>query len=619
VKSTPLGITSQCGSTLKDSFRLMRYDDPTNTLSKAYSCFPKLGGGSPTGPSFSATSGSIAFNPKDQRVYFIATSTGNNSFVYSWIPSTCPVTKQVYDYYYPGQFVVGLDFDPTNTNGDGYQLEFTGTMAPYTLLLRKVNFASNYFGPSVQIALPAGKKIYQQRGDIIFTPQGQLYFAFDDKLFGVDFSNYGSGTVSSTYIDTLSFASGYHLTGISYVDGKFLASTQNSSSGCAFKEVDVSSGSAIITNVTANGGYTAMDMATLINGIGVAKKVSSVAPLGSNKWMVQYDVKIKNFGNSILNNVQLVENLSAVFGGIMSNVSASSVGVLPGGLTLNSLFNGTTNTNIFVGGSSSILNTSPADSATIRISFTLNNPSLSTTYYSSTIGSATDKLSGTSVSDSSNNDLGLTADVNANGVPDDAYEDTPTPLTLSEWSVLANTILDFNGRCLDNKINLKWTLANTEKGLTANIQRSSDRKSYQTLASLAVKESDSRETYAWKDDTPDAGDNYYRLEFKRDDQTRFFSDILPISIKSSRANQMTVSPNPFNDHVYFTVNLDRPQKIQYRLIGMSSKLILSAETQGKAGNNIYGIDKLSNLPPGTYLLQMITDQEMFHKVIIKTP
>jgi hypothetical protein len=618
VKSTPLGIGKDCG-TSKDSFRLMSYDDPTNKLTISYACKPNLGGGTPSGPPFSSSAGSVAFNPKDQKVYYIATTTGNESFVYSWVPNVCPSVKKVYDYYYPSQFVVGLDFDPNTTNGDGYQLEFTGAAAPYSLWLRKVNFASNYFGPSVQMTMPTGKKIYQQRGDIIFTPLGQLYFAFDDKLFDVNYSNYSAGSVSANYIDTLSLPSGYHLTGISYVNGKFIGSIQNSVTGCAFKEIDVSNGSAIITNVTTTSNFTALDMATMISGIGLAKKVYSVTPSGTNQWTVQYDVKVKNFGNTILNNVQLVENLSAVYGSIVSNVTVSAVGTLPGGLILNSSFNGTTNTNILVGGATSKLNTSPADSATLRISFVLTNPILSKTYFSSTLGSAKDNLFGTSVSDSSNNDLGLAADLSGNGVPDDANEDTPTPLTMSEWTVLSNTISDFNGKYLDKKVNLQWTLANTEIGLTANIQRSSDGRSYQALTTLPAKASDSQVTYAWTDEAPYVDDNFYRLEFKRKDHTSFFSDVLAISPKISTANAMTVSPNPFNDHIYFTVSLDKAQKIQYRLIGMDSKLIVSVETQGQTGNNAYSIDRLSNLPPGTYLLQTITDGKTFDKVIIKTP
>jgi hypothetical protein len=617
VKSTPLGIGKQCG-TSKDSFRLMGYDDPTNNLTVSYKCKPNLGGGSPSGPAFSSSSGSIAFNPKEGQVYYIATTTGNNSFVYTWVPNSCPATQQAYDYYYPGQFVVGLDFDPLSSTGDGYQLEFTGSAAPYTLWLRKVNFASNYFGTSVQIALPAGKKIYQQRGDIIFTPQGGLYFAFDDKLFSVNFSNYSSGVVSATYIDTLPFPSGYHLTGISYANGKFIGSTQNSGSGCAFKEIDISTGSAVISNVTlTNGNYTAVDMATLINGIGVAKKVYAVAPWSANRWIVQYDIKIKNFGNTVLNNVQLTEDLSTVFGGLLTSATVAAVGTLPAGLTLNASFNGSSNKNIFTGGASSILNTSPADSAIVRVTVVLTNPNVNTTYYTSAIGSATDKLFSTSISDSSNNDGGLRSDLNANGVTDDSNEDIRTPLRIIDWISLGNNIIDFNGSYADNKVNLHWNLQNTEDGLLVNIQRSADGKNFQSLGSLNIRESQDQERYTWTDLSPYSSANFYRLEFVKKNGTRFYSEVLPISIRTSRSKAMAVLPNPFRSVVTFSIDLEQNQNVKYKLLSMDSRIVASGEKSGQYGFNSFTIDNLSNLPSGTYFLQVAVGSETYHKVVIK--
>src|SRR5579875_1768154 len=69
VVSTPLGIGKNCGgSSTSDSFRLMTYNKLANSMSVTYKCKPALGGGSPSGPAFSSNAGSIAFNPKEQKV-----------------------------------------------------------------------------------------------------------------------------------------------------------------------------------------------------------------------------------------------------------------------------------------------------------------------------------------------------------------------------------------------------------------------------------------------------------------------------------------------------------------------------------------------------------------------
>lgn len=616
VISTPLGIGKRCGgNNTTDSFRVMTYNDLTNSITVSYKCKPALGGGSPVGPAFSSSAGSVAFNPKNQKVYYIATTTGNESFVYSWAPNFCPPPTQVRDYYYPGQFVVGLDFEPAT--GDGYQLEFTGSVAPYTVNLRKVNFATNYFGPSVPISLTAGAKIYQQRGDIVFTPQGELYFAFDDKMFRIDYTNYGSGTVIGNFIDSLRFGGGYNLTGISYAHGKFIGSTQSGASLCAFKEIDVSTGVAVLNNIAmTNGNFTAIDMATLINGVGVAKKISAVAPWGATKWIVQYDIKIRNFGNSILNNVQLVENLTAVYGGLLTSATVAAVGTLPAGLTLNSAFDGATNTNIFVGGSSSILNTSPADSATVRVTLVLTNPNINTTYYSSSIGSGSDAMFATNVSDSSNNDYGLKSDLNFDGVPDDANEDIPTPLRISDWIVLANKILDFNGTYSNKAVTLKWSMENIEEGLKVNVQRSADGKNFATIAAMPISAPDAK-NFNWKDSQPFANANYYRLELVDKKGGITYTSTVVIVIKEQKPVDLQVSPNPFKQQVAFTITLSKPEKLMYRLVDMQSGIVRSEEKTGQPGSNKFYMENLTGIPAGVYLLQVIIGDEVYNKTVIK--
>src|SRR5438067_13527858 len=85
VVSLPAGIGLNCGQgNTTDSFRVMNYNDAAKQLNLQYKCFPTIGGGTPIGPGFSSTAGSIAFNPKDQNIYYIATTNGSNSFVYHW-------------------------------------------------------------------------------------------------------------------------------------------------------------------------------------------------------------------------------------------------------------------------------------------------------------------------------------------------------------------------------------------------------------------------------------------------------------------------------------------------------------------------------------------------------
>lgn len=620
--STPMGIGKDCNTT-KDSFRVLRYNPSTNQLASISTCKPVLGGGSPSGPSFSSGAGSVAYNPANQNVYYIATTTGNNSFVYNWRPDTCHITsspKQVYSQYYPTQFVVGLDFNPTVAN-EGYQLEFTGSTAPYNTFLRKVNFSTSYFGPSEPITFSAGKKIYVQNGDIIFTPAADLYVAFNNKIFKIDYSTYGTGAVNGTYIDTLNFgAGGYNLTGIAYVaKGTFIGSLQNSSSSaCKFVEIDISSGSAVITPVTLPlNNFTATDMATMISGLGVAKKVSGLTSLGSNNWRVTYDVKVKNYGNALLQNVQVKDSVAKVFGSVFTSASVAAVGSLPPGLTINPLYNGNTNCNIFVGGAASLLRASPSDSATVRVTVVLSNPDINATYNNTALGSAECKLfPSITVSDSSNNSGALRADLNNNGVPDESNEDVPTPLKINGWSVLPITLSDFNGSWTKDKSMLSWVLTNSAEQVDVVVQRSTDAVHFEDIGTRQSKAQTSGR-YTWEDVPQIAGVYYYRVKIGTAEAEVIYSDIVKIITEIKAFTDFTVAPNPFTSSVHFSFTMNYNDLVSYRLYDNSMRLVKSGKYFCKTGENNLSIDNLENVPAGIYLLQATTNGKTFSIRLMK--
>jgi hypothetical protein len=156
-------------------------------------------------------------------MYYIETTNGNNSIVYRWAPGTCPGPSLAATYTYSNVFVVGLDFNPVT--GYGYQIEFSTGSAPYSIYLRQIFSFSPFISGSPQIInLPAGVSIGIQSGDVVFTPSGKLYFTFDNKLFNLDFSTYGIGSLNAVLIDSLNVGAGNKVVGLAYAQGQFVAS-----------------------------------------------------------------------------------------------------------------------------------------------------------------------------------------------------------------------------------------------------------------------------------------------------------------------------------------------------------------------------------------------------------
>ncbi|MEP6749148.1 MAG: hypothetical protein ABJB86_15550 [Bacteroidota bacterium] len=611
--SNPLAMGAKnCNGGGTNSIQSFSYDSVTRKLTSISSCTPSLGA-----PGFNALGGSIAFSPKDQKLYYIETTTGNNSIVWNWTPGTCPTGGLAPLYTYASTFIVGLEFDIKT--GDGYQLEFSTGSAPYTIYLRKVTS----FGPplvagaSIPINL-GGKNIYQQNGDIAITPNGLMYLALDNKMFKLDYSTYSAGYLNATFIDTLMNGAGNNVIGLSYINGNFVASVQGTS--CSYKQLDITTTTGAINSQTAtlaSGSFTAFDMASVITGIGASKKLTTLSKTGTTTYQATYDIKIKNYGNVDLNSVQLKDSVKTAFGASFVSASVAAVGSLPSGLTINPLFNGntvplTTGVNIFTTGGT--MKASPTDSAIVRVTVNLLNPNLSTTYYNSAIATATGGIFSNAVRDSSDNQTTLNPDVSGTDVPDAKGQGVPTPITPALWLLLDNNIINFNANRSGDLVNIIWKIDNQATGTTTVLQRSADGINFDNIAVLDSKSLSSQE-YNWQDVHPLASNNYYRLQISSPGSSKIYSGVVLIR-KTEVPVVVTVSPNPFMQSLKFTMNLDKAARINYRILDYVSTVLQTGQSDGHAGQNEVDLYNLGNIPAGANILEVVVgDKHYFQKLI----
>ena len=249
---------------------------------------------------------------------------------------------------------------------------------------------------------------------------------------------------------------GNNVIGLAYAGGNFIESIQGTT--CSFKQIDISTtlGATNVQPVTlASGSFIAYDMATMVTGIGTAKKVYSLQKTGINTYRVAYDIKVRNYGNVNLNSVQVFDSVKTAFGASFLTASIASVGTLPSGLTLNPLFNGNNIAGIFAAGGT--MKASPSDSATVRVTVDLLNPNIASTYFNSAIGTATGAIFSNIVRDSSDNQATLNADVSGTSVPDLKGQGVPTPITPLMWLLPGNKIKNFNAKANGKVNNLYWT------------------------------------------------------------------------------------------------------------------------------------------------------------------
>ncbi|HEV2478180.1 MAG TPA: T9SS type A sorting domain-containing protein [Puia sp.] len=419
----------------------------------------------------------------------------------------------------------------------------------------------------------------------------------------------------------MSFPNRAYVVGLAYANGNLIASVTNNGSDCFYQQINVSSGTPVLSNVTAPAGtasgtiFSSTDMATLITGVGAAKNVSSVQTISGNLWQVQYNVKVRNYGNVNLTNVQVSDNLAAVFGSAFHGASVAAVGTLPSGMAVNPAFNGSTDTLLFAAGGTMVA--SPPDSAIVRVTVILNNPSLTTTYYNSAIATATGTLFSEKVRDSSDYNSTLNPDPAGNDVPDQTGQGIPTPLILDEWTVLANTLVDFNGEAGSDVNNLHWTVQDPQAGSTISIQRSADGQQFTTLADLSVSGTGSSQPFTWQDTHPGTAVDYYRLRLETAGGTGVYSDV--VALHSIDPNALvTVQPNPFSQSLQFGLPLNAATRVAYRILDLYAHVVQTGEFAGQAGPNMFWVNGLGNIPAGIYLLEVQVGAQRYTQKLIKT-
>ena len=309
--SNPIGIgRNNCGTAIggnanfkaaQDSVYFFNYQSPnltpaTTAITGCQPVFktnyaPLNTGAYSTIKPFNIFAASIAFNPADQKLYYVWTdyniAAPYKSYIWRWDPTTCPTVVGGLDTLRTfNTDIGGITFD---ASGIGWQLEFSGQPAgvPHTSTIRTVNFNTGAIGIPDTLDLTGGKKIYNVgSGDITLTPSGQMYFVFDNKLFTPDYGSYGAPGhhITCTYIDTIRRPTGAtNLPGLAFGSGDLIAAYDG---GCKYRRIDGITGD---TNYINYSGYLAAkgilsnDMTAINSGIGPSKKLISVTATGTPK------------------------------------------------------------------------------------------------------------------------------------------------------------------------------------------------------------------------------------------------------------------------------------------------------------------------------------------------
>jgi hypothetical protein len=166
-----------------------------------------------------------------------------------------------------------------------------------------------------------------------------------------------------------------------------------------------------------------------------------------------------------------------------------------------------------------------------------------------------------------------------------------------------------------NEVELNWTTASETNNDHFTIERSADGIEFFSLITVkGAGNSNAFRKYSTFDKDPLEHLNYYRLKQTDYDGKISYSEIIPVNV--GKKNLLVVYPNPATEILNFRIAESSGTDIIHEIRNIQG-LLLSGGILHTSKNNDFFTLGINELPPGTYMLRLITQQNTKQSIFIK--
>ncbi len=163
---------------------------------------------------------------------------------------------------------------------------------------------------------------------------------------------------------------------------------------------------------------------------------------------------------------------------------------------------------------------------------------------------------------------------------------------------------------------LGWRTASERNNLGFDIERSSDGRSWQTLALVPGHGTTQEEqSYAYTDERPQPGENYYRLKQVDFDGKFEYSDIRSVVMGSGAKDVAGIYPNPTHSGlVRLDYYAEKEGDLSVSVFDALGRLMIHQNQPLQAERNLLQFD-FSQLAPGTYSVLLVDGANQVHRTL----
>lgn len=180
-----------------------------------------------------------------------------------------------------------------------------------------------------------------------------------------------------------------------------------------------------------------------------------------------------------------------------------------------------------------------------------------------------------------------------------------TNLVINELT-LANTnsplpvsFILFNSTCIGGGVKLTWTTAQEINSKNYNVEKSTDGRNWQVIASVAASGNGNTERGYTFTDYTSTGNTLYRIAENDLDGRQTMSAIIESSCVSMET--FVIHPNPVHEMVFVTISVSEIMPVQLRLYDVKGSIVKQLQTNLLKGNNELQLN-MTGLTKGVYVL-----------------
>lgn len=169
-------------------------------------------------------------------------------------------------------------------------------------------------------------------------------------------------------------------------------------------------------------------------------------------------------------------------------------------------------------------------------------------------------------------------------------------------TILPIHFMSFSGNANANKAQLAWSVADNETGSHFEVEKSTDGKKYQSVATVMTSNNVGTEKYDFTDAAFISSGSFYRIKVINKDNSTSYSKTVYIKGATTVDNKLTLMQNPVQSALNFSFTAATDETAEVAIYNLAGVKMHSQKVNARKGTNSISLGMDSKFNKGAYIL-----------------